>query len=287
MLRRLFTFVPILFLAGSALLTFLIILSGATHGSFLTKLYWIQADTSSITSTTSADFATSRWTSNGICNVDGGSVIGCIKKPAYPFSPEDNFGDSDTLPSGFVTSRKTYYYLTRFAYAFWIVGLFFTLVALLGSFGLLCGTGRIIGFLSVFSVFIAFIFIAGASSFQTSAVVLGHKQFKDASMSPKYGVKLLAFAWTSTFLLIVSLFSLCCASCFGGRSSRSKGAYGADHEKLYRDSRFPDSDDEAAHPYADQTGVVEAEPATENNSKGIKFFKVRNAKTNSQTVNAL
>lgn len=91
--KRTIDSITLLFLAGATLLAFFVILCGAKKTGFLKKFYWMRADTSSIT--TQAGRGETYWLNYMYCTKANSSVSDysyCSgKKPAYPFSPRENF----------------------------------------------------------------------------------------------------------------------------------------------------------------------------------------------------
>ena len=61
---------------------------------------------------------------SGVC--DKADYSNCLLGPAYPISPEDNFGTTADIPKDFVDNENTYYYLSRFAFAFCLIALAFS-----------------------------------------------------------------------------------------------------------------------------------------------------------------
>lgn len=110
----------------------LIILSGL-NGSPVNKIYFLQADTSSIQSDSRNYNNPARWTYLAICGVVDGKNGNCGPKgAAIPFDPERNFGTSNGVSENLLTDDN-YYYLSRTAWAFYLVALFFAACALLVS----------------------------------------------------------------------------------------------------------------------------------------------------------
>ena len=73
-------------------------------------------------------------------------------QPILTFDPPANFGSSAGLPQRFLNT-KHYYYLSRFAWVFYLIALFFAVVAfLLSVFALFARLGA---YLSGFTVFLA------------------------------------------------------------------------------------------------------------------------------------
>lgn len=169
-------------------------ISGLTTRSPVGSFYWLQADSPRPT----------RWTYNKLCSYSGSRITDCRKSSAgVPISPQDNFGKSEAqrLSLRFTKNRRRYFYLTKFAYAFHIIGLFLTLCAVIMAFFLF-------KFL-ILAVVGALFFVVLASCLITAVTVQVRNAFHDAGHSAKIGVRLMAFTWTSVALLsLVFLLAL-------------------------------------------------------------------------------
>lgn len=85
-------------------------------------------------------------------------------RAALPFNPSGNFLTSNGLPQNLV-NNNTYYYLSRFMFAFYLIALFFAVCALLLSFIALCT--RLGAFLTGSMTFLAILFQALAAALMT------------------------------------------------------------------------------------------------------------------------
>lgn len=267
--RRLSYFIPFLLLAGAALLLFFVLLTGGTEGSVLKNWYWLEADTSQIQG---APFQTTRWTSYNVCGVSNGDNTDCsATKAAFPFSPVDNFGTSNGVPQSFIDDRDTYYYLSRIGWAFLLVGLFFTILALFIAPIAMCMThGIITGGFTTFSSMVALLFTITAACLLTAAYVKGRNAFSDAGYDAHLGVKLFAFLWTAVACLILSSGSLCTLCSLGGLLWRRK-------------NRNYDSESDTYTGYTEPKPVpanANAPPQEPNHGSNINFFRIRNKKKN-------
>jgi hypothetical protein len=139
-LRSLLSALSILILAGGIVLQFFVILSGVSTHTPLNKIYFLQADTSGISSGNGSPVPNpARWTYFAICGERNGNNAMCGKvNAAIPFDPVRNFGTQTNVPEGLVQHPSQYYYLSRVAWAFYTIALFFAVVALLLSVFALC-----------------------------------------------------------------------------------------------------------------------------------------------------
>lgn len=133
--RPILGLISMILLAGGIVLTFFIILSGThIYKTPVDLVYFLQADTSGITGAANP----ARWTYFSVCGVDGGRNADCGKiHAAQAFSPATNFGTTTGVASAFIGTHK-YYYLSRFAWAFYIIALFFAVIAFFVSILAIC-----------------------------------------------------------------------------------------------------------------------------------------------------
>lgn len=157
----------LILVAGGLLLGLFIILAGAVNGSPVNKFYFLEADTANIPGAP----ALARWTFWNIC--DGASGVNVCSStgygnvsPARPFDPPSgrNFGTTDNVPTQFIGTR-TYFYLTRFMFAFALISLFFAACALLTGILALCT--RIGAYFSGLMTALAFFFQAITAALMT------------------------------------------------------------------------------------------------------------------------
>lgn len=217
------------------MLQFFTILSGAVNHSPIDQFYFLQASTNNIPNARNP----SRWTFFAICGVDSnnghnadcGAVV-----PALPFDPPRNFGTDENVPERFIGTHQ-YYYLSRFMFAFYLIALFFAVVALFTGGLALCS--RLGGYLSAVTTSVALFFQTLAAVLMTAWVVKGRDIFRGAGYEAKIGVKLMAFTWTATACFAISTVLFCLGGTAGRhtasvsrkrstrstRSARSRGSF--------------------------------------------------------------
>jgi len=159
----LLAFVSLTLLAGGIVLQFFLILSGAVSSAPIDLFYFLEASTNGIADARNP----SRWTFFSICGVDPstGHNANCgAVVPALPFDPPRNFGSTDGIPEQFIGTH-TYYYLSRFMFAFFLMALFFAAVAL--ATGALALCSRLGGYLSAMTTLVALFFQALAAALMT------------------------------------------------------------------------------------------------------------------------
>jgi hypothetical protein len=218
-------------LAGGILLQFFTILSGAINSSPINQFYFLETSTAGIPNARNP----SRWTFFAVCGVDGsghnsncGSVV-----PALPFDPPRNFGTDVNVPQQFIGTHQ-YFYLSRFMFAFYLIALFFAVVALFT--GLLALCSRLGGYLSALTTAIALFFQALTAALMTAWIVKGRNAFRSAGFDSHVGVKLIAFTWAAMACFLISTVLFCCGGAAGRekpsvrrerstRSNRSRGSF--------------------------------------------------------------
>jgi hypothetical protein len=212
--RPILGLISLILLAGGIVLQFLVILSGAVSGSPENQIYFLQSTTNGITPQPRNP---SRWTFFAICGVDGnghntncGNVV-----PALPFDPpnRNNFDTTNGVPAQFIGTHS-YYYLSRFMFAFYIVALFFAVVSFFT--GLLALCTRLGSLLSAFNTFLAFFFQALAAALMTAWTVKGRNVFRSNGQDASLGVKAYGFTWAAFACFFLATITFC----LGGRSGR-------------------------------------------------------------------
>lgn len=245
------TFVFLVLLLGAGLLSFLAILGGARNTGVLRNLYWLEANTSGFGNAP----ATTRWYNYEWCGYEGGSAQDCSsRRPAQPFSPRDNFGASDAMPATFVNNRKTYYYLSRVAWAMLLVGLVFIVMAIVPLLATVFAASTWVASLSTVWLWSALFFVTLAACLYTGCYVKARNAFADNGRRAKLGSKNFAFIWTSVALLLIcALWSTITTAVFGINKVRSnrRDSHGYDSyegDKATTMDTYGDSDHPASSP---------------------------------------
>ena len=155
----------IILLAGGIVLQILVILSGL-KGTPMNEVYFLQASTNGIKGSGEYFHNPTRWTYLSICGVADGKNSDCGKKAAdIPFDPVANFKTTSGVPEKFVTKPKRFFYLSRVAWAFYLIALFFAACALLISLAALCA--RLGAYLTGLTTVIAMLCQAVAAALMT------------------------------------------------------------------------------------------------------------------------
>lgn len=204
--RPLMALAALFFTAGAIVLIFFTLLPGAVNNPTMTDIYFLRADTSGIQGAPPV----SQWTLWNVCDGSGdGRNKDCGPvKPAYPFDPPRNFNTEEGVPEQFLGTRQ-YFYLTRFMFAFILIGLFFAALSLLMGLGATCWRlgGALSGLIASFALF----WQAAASALMTAAYVKGRDNFRRSDQTASLGQKAFGFMWAATaclFLATVLYFAI-------------------------------------------------------------------------------
>jgi len=139
-------------------------------------------------------------------------------RPALPFSPthRTNFATAQGVPKPFVGTHKLYY-LSRFAWVFYLLALLFAVTAL--ATGVLALCTRFGAYLSSLNAFIALFWQTLAASLMTAWSVQARNVFLANNQTASLGRYAYGFTWgaVACFLFATILF---CAAGSGRRSRR-------------------------------------------------------------------
>ncbi|KAE9991115.1 hypothetical protein Vi05172_g9901 [Venturia inaequalis] len=215
--RPILGLISLLLLAGGIVMQFLVILSGAVSASPENKIYFLQSTTRGIPNARNP----TRWTFFAITGVDGngdnsnyGSIV-----PALPFDPPRNFGTDSGIQTSFLGTHY-FFYLSRFMFAFYLIALFFAVVAFFTGMLALCT--RLGAYLSSLTTAMAFFFQAVAASLMTAWTVKGRNRFRSDGQDSHLGVKAYAFTWAAFACFFLATITFCLGGS-AGREKRSSG----------------------------------------------------------------
>ncbi|KAI1309684.1 SUR7/PalI family-domain-containing protein [Xylaria venustula] len=198
----------LILLAGAAVLLFFVILSGITHTSPLRQTYFLSADTSGI----SGARAVTQWTYFRICG-QGNSDCGHARPdPPVGWAWDGNPGGAN-LPERLIgsygghTTSQTYFYLWRFGWVFYLLSLFFTIVAFFTGFVACCGRlgSAIAGTMSTVALF----FHTVAAALMTATFVKMRDQFNHVGRDAHIGVYAFGFTWGAWAALFIATVLFC------------------------------------------------------------------------------
>lgn len=239
--RPILSAVSIIVLAGGVLFQFFVILSGVINDSApFNRVYFLQADTSGI-SGGGNNFVPNpaRWTYFAACGVRDGRNANCGKvNAAMPFDPVRNFGTQNNVPEGLVQHPSQYYYMSRVMWAFYIIALFFAVVALLLGVFALCSrlAAKFTGLVTIIALVMQAVtaalmtyvyqrltkLISLANMVRRAWTVKGRAAFRSNNQDAKLGTYAYAFTWSAfaCFLISTVLF------CVGGGKDKSESSSG-------------------------------------------------------------
>lgn len=218
----------LLFAAGALLLEFFIVLAGATETNPLNQFYWLEADTSKVPGAPS----TTRWTNYNYCGVDSrGRNTDCTSNKAdFGFQPAQTFGTREGIPQGIWDHHSRFFYLSRFAYPFYLIGLFFTLVTFINCWLMYLHRGFAIS--GTVMAFVAFFFVLLGSAMSTAWSALAVHEYKAVGVYAHMGAKLMGFTWASTTLmLLVAIMTVIVPCCMSRRQRTTRQS-----DKAYKES---------------------------------------------------
>ncbi|KAK9236885.1 SUR7/PalI family-domain-containing protein [Lipomyces kononenkoae] len=237
-----------IFLSGATLLLLFIILAGIKESNPLNRIFYFQADTSGIGDAP----PTSRWTLWNVCGVSSnGHNTACRPNhPAYAFQPDINFGSRSGVPATILNHHSTYFYLSRFSFAFFLIATIFTGIAWLS--GLVSPFFWVAAAVTAGLVLAALFFQIIAASLATALYVKARNAFHSEGRAASLGVKLFAFAWTTVALLILCSIGYILAYRIARASIRAAGAVPLEEEKrrgrfFRRRRRYPPQGESGTH----------------------------------------
>ncbi|KAL2223174.1 SUR7/PalI family-domain-containing protein [Thermoascus aurantiacus ATCC 26904] len=227
--RVILSLLSMFFMAGAILLIFLTLLGGANNASPLNRIWFLQVNTGNIPGAP----AVSRWTFWNICRVDNHGHSRCgSSHPAYPLDPPShrNFHTKTNIPHQFIGTNH-YFLMTRFMFAFILIGLFFAVLSFF--LGLLALCTRIGAFLASLMGWIAWVFQVITTSLMTAAYVKARDHFNHNGQRARIGAKAFGFMWAAVACMLLSNILYCIGAIAGrrregytGRETRRRGFFG-------------------------------------------------------------
>jgi len=199
MARSAFAWVPLILTAGAIVLLFFVILGGIRNTTPLNHTFFL-----SVSKGSSYD----HWTLWQTCSGTGATTVTCPHaNAAYPFNIS-NYIPSDT--------GNFYYYMSRFSFAFYLIGLVFAVVALV--LGLLALCSRLGGALGSVFAFLALFFTTAAAALMTAWTVIARNKLNSAGHTASLGTYAYGFSWGAVGALFLASFFFCCVACGRRRS---------------------------------------------------------------------
>lgn len=209
-----------IFLGGSIVMMFFVILSGVAHTSPLSNTYFLSADTSGITGARDV----TQWTYFYHC---GAGNLDCGKAAPAPAFGSAWSANPSNAPSALIgssggnTTSHYYYLMWRFGWVFWIMSLFFAVAAFFTGFVACCG--RLGSAVAGFATAIALLFFTVAVSLMTAVFVKARNAFIADGRTASVGRWAFGFAWGAWAALFISLVLYC----IGTRAGKDKYTAGS------------------------------------------------------------
>ncbi|KAI1496631.1 SUR7 protein [Biscogniauxia marginata] len=221
----------LVFIGGSIVLLFFVILSGVQDTSPLNQTFFLSADTDGITGARQV----SQWAYFYICGPGNTDCSGAWPAPpvgwAWSANPE-NAPEQLVGSYGGNTTSYSFFYLWRFGWVFYLITLVFSIVAFFTSFVACCG--RLGSAIAGFAALVALVFHTVAVSLMTASFVKMRNAFLAAGRDASLGQYGFGFSWGSWAALLVATVLLCVGMRDGGsgrgtfgrkRSVRSRRSY--------------------------------------------------------------
>ncbi|KAF3930236.1 hypothetical protein ABW20_dc0104724 [Dactylellina cionopaga] len=218
-----FAFLSLLLTAGAAVMVFCVLLAGTRDDwPSLNHIYFLYADTSKIPGAPKI----SEWTLWNVCSSSAAKGAGLLSKcgevnVANPFLPQMNFNTTKNIPEDFIKNPGTYYYLSRFSFAFYLISLFFMLCSMLTGILALCS--RLGSALSAFVSSWALFCTLFTAIMMTAAFSLGKDTFNSSGQEAGLGVYGFGLTWGAVGCMLLACVFYCC-----GYSSARRQRY---HER--------------------------------------------------------
>ncbi|KAK4218983.1 SUR7/PalI family-domain-containing protein [Rhypophila decipiens] len=198
--------ISMIFLSGSLVMLWFIILSGVTSTPPLRQTFFLRADTNGITGAKPV----SQWTYFYICGPDNTDC-----GPAHPALPLGSAWESNprNAPEELVgnygdnTTSFTYWYMWRFGWVFFLLALFFEVVTFFAGFLACCS--RLGSAISGLIALTALLFYSVAVSLMTATFVKTRNAFVSAGRPAELGTYAFGFAWGGWAALFISSILFC------------------------------------------------------------------------------
>jgi hypothetical protein len=208
-----------IFLAGSIVMMFFIILAGVSDTTPLNNTYFLSADTSGITGARDR----TQWTYFYMCSPGNVDCSGAWPAPAFgwAWSANPSNAPSELIGSDGGNTTNSYYYLMwRFGWVFYLISLFFAVLAFFSGFLACCG--RLGSAVAGFTTAVALLFYTVAVSLMTAEFVKARNAFLAANRDAYVGRYAFGFSWGAWAALLISLVLYC----IGTRAGKDKGYSG-------------------------------------------------------------
>ncbi|KAK0730061.1 actin cortical patch SUR7/pH-response regulator pali [Lasiosphaeris hirsuta] len=207
-----------IFLASSLVMMWFVILSGVTHTSPLSQTYFLRANTDGI----SGARPISQWTYFYVCG-DGNTDC----SPPHPAPAIGSAWDGEPRRAppaellggyGGNTTSFGYWYMWRFGWVFYLIALFFGVLAFFSGFVACCS--RLGSAISGLITLAALVFYTIAVSLMTATFVKMRNAFIADNRDAELGRWAFGFSWGAWAALLISTILFC----LGRRANKADGA---------------------------------------------------------------
>jgi hypothetical protein len=215
----------LLFLAGSTVLLFFVILSGVEHTSPLRQTHFLSADTSGISGARDV----SQWTFFRICGLGNTDCSHSWPDPPVGWAWSAN-PTGPNLPTKLIgshggnTTSYYYFYMWRFGWVFYLIALFFTVAAFFTGFIACCG--RLGAAIAALMSSVALFFLTIAASLMTVTFVKMRDHFHSVGRSASIGTWAFGFTWGAWAALFIATILFCLGIRARKDNYRSSGGFG-------------------------------------------------------------
>ncbi|KAI1343442.1 SUR7/PalI family-domain-containing protein [Xylariaceae sp. FL0016] len=212
----------LIFLGGSIVMLFFIILSGVSNTTPLNQTYFLRADTSGIDGARSV----TQWAYFYVCEPGNVGCSGARPAPALGWAWDSRAsGVPDALMGsyGSHTTSEFYYYMWRFGWVLYLIALIFTVCAFFTGFVACCG--RLGSAIAALASAGALFFLTIAVSLMTAVFVKMRNVFISDGHSASLGKYAFGFSWGAWAALFIATV-LYCIGTRGSKDHVSSGSSG-------------------------------------------------------------
>ncbi|KAI1478234.1 SUR7/PalI family-domain-containing protein [Daldinia eschscholtzii] len=209
----------LIFLAGSLVMLFFVILSAVTTTSPLRQTYFLSAQTGGITGARPV----TQWAYFYICGEGNTDCSGAWPAPPLGWAWSANPANApETLVGthGGDTTSFYYYYMWRFGWVFYLIALVFSVLAFFAGFVACCG--RLGSAIAGLGALVALFFHTIAVSMMTAVFVKMRNAFIASGRDASLGRWTFGFSWGSWAALLIATILFC----LGIRGGNSEGYTG-------------------------------------------------------------
>ncbi|KAH8885650.1 hypothetical protein GQ53DRAFT_769877 [Thozetella sp. PMI_491] len=207
------------FISGSLVLLWFVILSGVVNTAPLDSTYFLRASTNGISGARSV----TQWTYFYICgdgNTDCGPAVADLPI-GYAWSGNPRNAPAELVGDfGGGTTSFSYWYMWRFGWVFYILALFFEVLAFFTSFLACCG--RLGSAVSGLVSMLALVVYTAGVSLMTATFVKMRDAFRADGREAEIGQYAFGFSWGAWVALFIATM-LFCMGTRGDGSSRGWG----------------------------------------------------------------